>query len=103
MIELGTDTTRAIASLLFSGQAQKFSDINWIFSHAGGTLLFPIERFERQARVDTRLAVAVPNGVEAELRRFFYDTAQAKIRAAMAALAAVVPSTQVVTSQETVA
>ena len=46
MIECGTDTTRTIADIIFSGNAQKFRDIRWIFSHAGGTMPFLIERFD---------------------------------------------------------
>jgi hypothetical protein len=38
IIEYGTDTTRTIASLIFSGTAQRCKDINFIFSHAGGTI-----------------------------------------------------------------
>ena len=45
MIEFGTDTTRAIASLIFSGMTTKFPDITWIFAHGGGTMPFLIERF----------------------------------------------------------
>jgi 6-methylsalicylate decarboxylase len=45
IIELGTDTTRTIASLVFSGTAAKFPDIKFIFSHGGGTLPFLVQRF----------------------------------------------------------
>ena len=41
MIEFGTDTTRTIADIVFSGNARRFSDIRWIFSHAGGTMPCP--------------------------------------------------------------
>src|SRR5258708_12735542 len=37
-IELGTDTTRTIASLIFSGTSQRYKDINWISSHASALL-----------------------------------------------------------------
>jgi len=39
----GYDPT--IADIVFSGNAQKFRDIRWIFSHAGGTMPFLVERF----------------------------------------------------------
>jgi len=45
MIEYGTNTTRSIASLIFNGLTTQFPDIKWIFSHAGGTMPFLIERF----------------------------------------------------------
>ncbi|MCL6645311.1 MAG: amidohydrolase, partial [Dehalococcoidia bacterium] len=44
-IEFGTDTTRTIASLIFSGTSMRFKDINWIFSHGGGALTAFAERF----------------------------------------------------------
>jgi 6-methylsalicylate decarboxylase len=51
MVEYGTDTTRAIASLLFTGTAARFPDIRFIFSHAGGTAPYLTERFVRAERI----------------------------------------------------
>ena len=95
MIEWGTDTTRTIADIIFSGNAQKFRDIRWIFSHAGGTMPFLIERFIRQPQLDAKARAAVPDGTLAELTRFYYDTAQTANRAAMSALTAVIPNSQI--------
>ncbi len=39
-IEYATDTSRMIATLLFSGAAARFPDIRWIHSHGGGTMPF---------------------------------------------------------------
>src|SRR5437879_4031570 len=75
MIEFGTDTTRTIADIVFSGNAQKFRDIRWIFSHAGGTMPFLIERFVRNPLLDPNAKATVPEGTLADLRRFYYDTA----------------------------
>src|SRR2546423_3775673 len=76
MIEFGTDTTRTIADIVFSGNARRFPDIRWIFSHAGGTMPFLIERFVRHPLLAPKAKETVPDGTLAELKRFFYDTAQ---------------------------
>jgi 6-methylsalicylate decarboxylase len=96
MIEFGTDTTRTIADIVFSGNAQKFRDIRWIFSHAGGTMPFLIERFVRNPMLDPNAKAAVPDGTLAELKRFYYDTAQTSNKSAMSALAAIIPASQIV-------
>ncbi|HLX16606.1 MAG TPA: amidohydrolase family protein [Bradyrhizobium sp.] len=95
MIEWGTDTSRTIGDIIFSGNAQKFRDIRWIFSHAGGTMPFLIERFVRQPLLDPKSKPMVPEGTLAELTRFYYDTAQTSNKAAMSALAAIIPASQI--------
>jgi 6-methylsalicylate decarboxylase len=96
-IEYGTDTTRTIASLIFSGTSQKYKDINWIFSHGGGALTAFAERFLVQM-------VSTPpykdkftrDQVNAEITRFYYDTAQVPNPITMAALVKLVPMSQIV-------
>ena len=75
VIEYGTDTSRAIARLLFTGTATRFPDIKWIFSHGGGSLPMFADRFVRAGRLPVN-APHVPNGVWPELQRFYYDVAQ---------------------------
>jgi predicted TIM-barrel fold metal-dependent hydrolase len=96
IIEWGTDTTRTIASLVFSGTAARLPDVKWIFSHGGGTLPFLTERFVRLPSINKHLAARVPHGVEHELRRFYYDTAQAAHPYALASLTKLVPVSQIV-------
>jgi 6-methylsalicylate decarboxylase len=95
-IEFATDTTRTIASVLYSGTASRFPDINWIFSHSGGTMPFLWSRFTRQeADMKSDAKAVLPNGVLHEVRRFHYDTAQGNHEGAMAALRQLVPVTQI--------
>ncbi len=96
LVEWGTDTTRTIGDIIFSGNAQKFRDIKWIFSHAGGTMPFLIERFVSQPTIYQKYKASVPDGTLAELTRFHYDTAQTSNKASMSALAAVIPTSQIV-------
>lgn len=93
-IEYGTDTTRAIASWIFGGNARRFPNIAMIFSHAGGTMPFLIERFEQEARA-ARNAIHFPDGTLPLLRRYFYDTAQSANPVALEALAKVVSPGQI--------
>jgi 6-methylsalicylate decarboxylase len=86
VIEFTADTSRAIARLLFSGAAHRFPDIRFIFSHAGGTMPFILERYTRHAQSDPALGARVPDGVISYLKRFYYDTAQASHLHALASI-----------------
>ncbi len=95
IIEYGTDTTRTIADFVFSGAASRYPDLRLIFSHAGGTMPFLIERFVNLAK-DPKLAARLPHGVLAELKRFYYDTAQSSNPGAMSSLKELVAASQIV-------
>jgi predicted TIM-barrel fold metal-dependent hydrolase len=74
LIELGTETTRAIASILLDGTAARYPDIRFIFSHGGGTMPYLMTRFSALAeRPD--IAKRLPNGLLYEVRKLYYDTA----------------------------
>ncbi len=94
-IEYGTDTTRAIANYVFGGAARRFPDVTMIWSHAGGTMPFLIERFDGMSAHPASRAL-VPDGFRAAAGRFFYDTAQAANPVSMGALRQVVPVSQIV-------
>jgi len=87
-IEFGTDTTRAIVRMVFSGSSARYPDMHMIFSHAGGTMPYLIVRLIKDSG-------AVPAGFPAEAGRFYYDTAQAAGAPAMYALKHVVPMNRI--------
>ena len=94
-IEYATDTSRTIASILFSGAAARFPDIKWIHSHGGGTMPMLWQRYTRQEGTLKNKKEIVPNGVLHEVKRFYYDTAQANSPGALAALLKLVSTSQV--------
>jgi 6-methylsalicylate decarboxylase len=95
VIEVPHDTTRTIVSLLLSGTFVRQRDIKWLFSHGGGTIPFLAGRIEafydKKGRGPGGFA---PDGIEAEFRRLYYDTANTTHPAAMAALQKLVPISQ---------
>jgi 6-methylsalicylate decarboxylase len=101
VVELATDTTRAIANLIFTGATTQYPDIKFIFSHAGGTVPFIYQRLTRYPGLDRALGLGkniearVPGGVLPALRAFYYDTAQAAFPMAMEPLAKLVSSSQI--------
>jgi len=96
-IEWGTDTTRSIANLIFSGTSQKYKDINWIWSHGGGGLVSFAERFLVQmVNVPPYKGKITHDTVNGEIRRFYYDTAQVTQSVTLGALAKLVPVSQIV-------
>jgi predicted TIM-barrel fold metal-dependent hydrolase len=94
-IEWGTDTTRAIANMVFGGAAARYPNVRMIWSHGGGTMPFLVERFTTMAQ-SAALAPKFPKGFAGEAAKFYYDTAQVSNPAAMSALRKVVPMSQIV-------
>jgi len=95
VVEFGTDTTRTIVDIVFSGTAARCPDLKFIFSHAGGTLPFLTERLVKMPELDKSLLPRVPRGVMAELQRFHYDTAWSAHPMALASLTRLVGTPQI--------
>ncbi len=94
LIEYQTDTTRAIAGILAAGIPTRYPDVKMIFSHAGGTMPFLIERFMNWAKTPP-IAKALPHGLISAVSGFYYDTAQTSNPIAMGALSKLVPNSQI--------
>jgi len=87
-VELITDTTRAIVSLLYHRTVVDYPDIRFIFAHGGGTIAASASRMGGLER-------NLPNGLMYELQRFYYDTGQATALPLLASYKALVPVAQI--------
>ncbi|MBE5477811.1 hypothetical protein E3G68_005144 [Mycobacteroides abscessus] len=97
VLDYVSDTTRAIASLLFSGTLHRTRNIRWLFSHGGGVLPMLAGRFIRYAEANReRLGRFMPDGAMTEIRRLHFDTAQVARPEAFAGLRMMVPVSQIV-------
>lgn len=90
IIEMPTDTTRAVANLMVHGATARFPRIRFIFSHGGGTLPMLAVRIRNFVR-STRAAGAPQHDPLTEIQRLYFDTAQAFNPYALAALTRLVP------------
>ena len=108
-IEYPTDTARTIASLLYSGTANKYPDVKFIFSHGGGALPGIIGRIAgasasylqdggtlREGAPAPRTTPAMPKGPLYELQKFYYDTSSAVNPIGVGGLRKMVPISQIV-------
>ncbi len=93
-IEWQTDTTRAIANLLFSGTTTRYPNVCIIFSHGGGTMPYLIERFTAAAN-NIKYKEYFPQGFAGALHNLFFDTAWTSNAVAMGALRKVAPLTHI--------
>ena len=96
LIEYSTDATHTLASLIFTGTSARFKDIQFVFSHRGGTMPYLIERFNNLPNSDRRYSSFTSQGVLAEITRFYYDTAIITHPAPLSALTHLVPTSQLV-------
>jgi 6-methylsalicylate decarboxylase len=91
-LEYGTDTTRAITGVAFSGDAVRFPGIRFIWSHAGGTVPFLGARIDGASR---GAKDRMPAGFMGTVKTFDYDLAGATNAGAVASLLQLVPPSQV--------
>jgi predicted TIM-barrel fold metal-dependent hydrolase len=91
VVEYNSETSRTIASLVFSGTVGKYPDIRFIFSHGGGTVPYLVARFERLFNSRPDLLAMTPGGCTALLRTLYFDTAQAFNEFALASLTRLMP------------
>ena len=107
-VEYTMDTARTIVSLLYSGTAAKYPNVRFIFSHGGGALPGMIGRLAgaqatyledggklRAGSPPARKTPAMPNGVLAELQKFYYDTSSAVNPLGVGGLRKMVPLSQI--------
>ena len=95
--EVPHDTTRAILSLMFTGSLGKYRDIKFLWSHGGGTVPMLAGRIDWLSNVQMRNRKDIlPDGIEAELKRMWYDTANAGYASSMAAMLKLWPASQIV-------
>ncbi len=109
-VEWNTDTSRAIWSIINDGtdrppittpvtsMATRYSAINFVWSHGGGTLLGLVGRFlgHGSTRNVDLSQPPTPNSKIYHLRRFYYDTALSANQVQMQALKALVGPSQIV-------
>jgi predicted TIM-barrel fold metal-dependent hydrolase len=94
--EYPQDTNRAVMSLLFSGTFAKTRDIRWIFCHAGAAVPLLAGRVAALSRFQIKnLKAVAPNGIDFELKRLYYETANAAYAPNLMALLEYVALSQV--------
>src|SRR6202163_450758 len=94
-VEFPQDTNRAVMNLLLSTTFTRTRDIRWIFSHAGAAVPLLAGRINALSKFQRTNADLLPDGIDFELKRLHYETANAAYAPNMAALLKYVPISQV--------
>jgi len=90
-IEYPFETTRTITSLLVNGTAHDNPNIRFVFSHGGGATPMLAGRMVDTVGRHPNAKKFMPDGVLAELRKLYYDTAAADTAPSIAALRLMAP------------
>jgi 6-methylsalicylate decarboxylase len=94
-VEYTQDTNRAVMNLLLSGTFTRTRDIRWIFSHDGGAIPLLAGRVKSLTKFQKTGADTLPDGIDFELQRLHYETANSAYAPNMAALLKFVAISQV--------
>ncbi len=86
MNEFDFDITRACTSILVNGVLHKYPNVKMIVPHSGGTMPMIAGRIKDRYPHDPKHDEYIPNGVIAELQKFYFDIAHATYSYPMAAM-----------------
>ncbi len=95
-IEWPMNSARTMFSLLLNQVPRRFPQIRFIFAHDGGTMPLLVGRIEGMAQnsrpdFPAKVRAVFPDGVAAEYRKFYFDTAQGYAPVNFAAMRQLVP------------
>ena len=93
MVEYDFDVTRGVASIVVNGVMFRYPNIRFITVHSGGTV--PMLAGRMKDRVPNEAQKYLPNGLYAELRKWYYDIAHASFPWPMAAMRAFMPESHI--------
>lgn len=72
--EFPMDTTRAVMDFVYRGKVQKYPNIKWIISHAGGTIPYLAYRLSTVAEENKASRLSASEVLDS-LKRLYYDVA----------------------------
>jgi aminocarboxymuconate-semialdehyde decarboxylase len=75
LIDFTADTTRAIATLLYSNTFARTPNVSYVFSHAGGTVPYLAGRFDIVDQMNVIPGAEHRNSAAMTFRRLYWDTA----------------------------
>jgi predicted TIM-barrel fold metal-dependent hydrolase len=93
MLEFDFDVTRAVASIIVNGVMFRYPEIRFMTVHSGGAVPMLVGRMKD--RVPAGAEKYLPNGLYAEVRKWYFDIAHASFPWPMAALRAFMPESQI--------
>ncbi len=89
MVEFDFDVTRAVASIVVNGVMFRYPNLKFITVHSGGAVPMLVGRMKD--RVPAASEQYLPNGLYAEVRKWYFDIAHAAFPWPMAAARAFMP------------
>ena len=96
VIDYVADTTRAIARLQYSNTFARTPSVRYIFSHAGGTVPFLVQRFDLLDATQVVPGGEIRGKARDQFRRLYFDTALAYQKPVLALTSDVIGTTQLV-------
>jgi predicted TIM-barrel fold metal-dependent hydrolase len=93
MVEYDFDVTRGVVSLVVNGVMFRYPNLRFMTVHSGGTV--PMLAGRMNDRIPRGAEQYLPNGLHAELRKWYYDVAHATFPWPYAAMKAFMPESQI--------